>query len=217
MLASYVKNGENWMNTLRRIFAVGLLPTLLLGTIILTAQSQAQTHHDDPEPTHTPEPTPTHTPEPTPTHTPEPTPTHTPGGDVCEDGRKLETLTMIYTGDDCSATFNSQDSGSVICSDSNGGPNNAAEVNIRASTKEDPDQRNSDSLFNGVVALNGSFTLDAVGVTRQNRLGGDTYIQIEALDGTVLQNVKFHTSCSQPLNAGDQFGASLVSAGTLQP
>ena len=32
--------------------------------------------------------------------------------------------------------------------------------------------------------------------------------------GTLLQRVNFHTSCSQPLNVGDEFGAITVLGGT---
>jgi hypothetical protein len=35
-------------------------------------------------------------------------------------------------------------------------------------------------------------------------------------DGTILQSVMFHASCSQPLNEGDQFGSLLMEGMTVQ-
>ena len=41
----------------------------------------------------------------------------------------------------------------------------------------------------------------------KTRLAANTYVFIYDMEGNLLQTVKFHTSCSQPLFIGDQFGS----------
>ena len=68
--------------------------------------------------------------------------------------------------------------------------------------------------FEGVVELDGTFEIDAQ--NDEHRLGGNTYIHIFDLDGNLLQELKFHTSCSEPLNSGDQFGSIVLTGFTPQ-
>ena len=121
------------------------------------------------------------------------------GEDLCPGrGKKPQVLTMVYTGDDCSATNTSQEPGKVSCS---GDPGFAAMVHI---ISRDPSGKQI--WFEGDVALGGAFDIDATNAGA-TRLKGDTIVDIYDASGTtLLQSVQFHTSCSQPLVSGDQFG-----------
>ena len=63
----------------------------------------------------------------------------------------------------------------------------------------------------GEVNLNETFDIDAMN-EGESRLKAETVVFIFDMDNNLLQSVGFHTSCSQPLNDGDQFG-SLVLVG----
>ena len=124
--------------------------------------------------------------------------------DLCA-GNEAKVLTMMYTG--AAASSHSQGS-KVTVTDHNGGPGATDPVFIRSSNKDGPTDTSGKVWFEGVVALGGSFGIDATneGVTK---LTNDTRIHIFTSDGnTLLQSVKFHTSCSKPLRIDDQFGAS---------
>ncbi len=124
-------------------------------------------------------------------------------------GFKPQVLTMKYTGDDCSATNHSQAAGKVFCS---GDPGFAPLVHI---ISHDP--ANKYIWFQGDVALNANFDIDATSAGRV-QLQGDTIVDIfDVNNGALLQTVQFHTSCSQPLIPGDQYGGvELVSAVLVQ-
>ena len=66
-------------------------------------------------------------------------------------------------------------------------------------------------MFSGFVALNG--TIEVVG-TRQKISPRTTFRIYDTQGGTLLETVQFHTSCSQPLNAGDEFGSIRVLSAT---
>ena len=129
----------------------------------------------------------------------------------CEDGQKPQMLKMEYTGEGCDASNHSQDPGKVSCW---GDPNYASPVRIIATDKEDPFHDKAKVFFDGQVALGGTFNIDAVsgGATK---LKADTYVSIFDLDNNILQTIKFHTSCSQPLNIGDQFGSLIIVGGIM--
>lgn len=61
-------------------------------------------------------------------------------------------------------------------------------------------------MVHGTVALNGLLTIRAAngGATR---LDADTYVKIYSTSGTLLQDISFDTSCSQPIAPGNQFGS----------
>jgi hypothetical protein len=94
-----------------------------------------------------------------------------------------------------------------------GDPMGASPVVILATNKHDPDDPHAKIWFSGQVGIGSTFDIDArsAGATR---LGGNTYVHLFDLQGNPLQSVKFHTSCSQPLELGDQFG-SLVLEGLV--
>jgi hypothetical protein len=127
------------------------------------------------------------------------------GQDCCADG-KPRALTFLYTGDGCDATVHMQDPGKVNCA---GDPNDAAQVQILGTNDEDPNAGGAQVWFNGIVNLGETFELDAAN-EGETRLENATFIHIFDLGGVLLQSVEFHTSCSQPLNEGNQFGASLL-------
>lgn len=132
------------------------------------------------------------------------------GEDLCPGmGTKPQVLTMTYTGDDCSATSNSQEPGKVTCS---GDPGFDPLVHLIAT-----EPSGKDVWFEGDVALGGSFDVDAT-TAGKTRLKGDTVIEIYDMeDGTLLQRVQFHTSCSQPLIAGDQYGGVRLDGFVAEP
>lgn len=125
-----------------------------------------------------------------------------PNQDLC-DGVKPQVIWMKYTGDDCSVTDHSQDDSKVQCE---GDPAFAAQVHIRASDDEDPNDTGALVWFDGVVDLDGFFDINAV-TGGETRLKTETFVHIFDLDENLLQMVEFHTSCSQPLRQGDRFGA----------
>ncbi|NND31907.1 MAG: DUF11 domain-containing protein, partial [Saprospiraceae bacterium] len=121
------------------------------------------------------------------------------GGDCCEDGDKPRRLALRYTAENCSATDHSQSSGSVKCSNSGALQN---EVYIVAR-----DDKKGYTWFTGYVTVNSTFIADAA-AAGQSKLRPKTLVYIYASEGgQLLQAIEFHTSCSQPLVIGDQFGA----------
>ncbi|MCI0869248.1 MAG: hypothetical protein J4O08_05985, partial [Chloroflexi bacterium] len=139
-------------------------------------------------------------------------------GDACDIVGKPAILTMMYTGDD-NPTSHTQDPSKAVIT---GSTLNTDPVHIVATNKSDPNNSKAKIWFEGDVALGGTFDIDANAIGR-NRLSSNTYVLVYNADGSVLlQSIKFHTSCSQPLNLGDQFGSALLvglvgEIGTAQP
>ena len=124
--------------------------------------------------------------------------------DCCDDDNKPKVITMLYTGEGCNVTEHSQDPQKVSCS---GDPSGAVSVYIIASEKEDGDGK---IWFEANVNLNDTYDIDAA-KAGEDKLKSTTWVQIyDSQGGDLLQKVKFHTSCSQPLFIGNQFGASKV-------
>jgi hypothetical protein len=126
-----------------------------------------------------------------------------PGAWCFDDDAKPRALFVVYTGESCEATHHSQDSSKVEC---DGDPNFTSTVVIRASNKEDPNDNKAKVWFQGEVTLNDQFVIDAHNGGK-TRLASSTFVHIFDLQGNLLQFLEFHTSCSQPLNLGDQFGS----------
>ena len=123
------------------------------------------------------------------------------GGDLCEFFGKPSVLTMVYTGDGPDGSSNSQDPGKVIVT---GDPNDASPVRIVASENEDGGGK---IYFDGIVELGEEFVVDSTNAG-DDSLKSSTHITVYAVNGNVLQRIEFHTSCSQPLFLGDQFGSA---------
>ncbi len=131
----------------------------------------------------------------------------------CEDGLKPQSLNMKYTGDDCSATSNTQE-GKVRC---DGDPAGFGPVFIVAASKDNLDDSKTKIWFSGLVGVDDEFVIDATKAGK-TKLDADTRVFIfDSEGGTLLQFIKFHTSCSKDLNIGDQFGSLVLEGGVLIP
>lgn len=130
----------------------------------------------------------------------------------CEDGLKPQSLNMTYTGDNCSATNNTQE-GKVQC---DGDPAGFGPVFIVAASKDNlADSKTKIWFSGGSVGVGDVFVIDATAAGK-TKLDADTYVFIyKGPDGDLLQTIKFHTSCSKDLNIGDQFGSLVLEGGFL--
>jgi hypothetical protein len=120
-----------------------------------------------------------------------------PFADGCDAGKPVE-LVFEYTGESCAASNNQQAVPNKFeCS---GDPMLAQPVQV--------------------VPLDSSYTVDPAGqvvnigdritVTAQGgRFPANTYLEVRR-NGVLLQYLKIHTSCSAPLNVGDQFGSLIL-------
>ena len=116
---------------------------------------------------------------------------------------KPQVLTMRYTADGDPTTSHSQAPGKVNIT---GAPSTDSTVYIIASDNEDPDNGSANIFFTGNVNDGETFDIDAnaAGLTK---LKSKTFVHIfDTQDGVLLQTVEFHTSGSQPLAIGDDFG-----------
>jgi hypothetical protein len=124
--------------------------------------------------------------------------------DICEDG-KPKTMDLLYQGKGPEGTKNSQDGNEVIL-EGDADEQNPAFIVVR-------DHKNK-IISEGFVPLNGVFSVSAAG---NKRIPPRTNITIfdddPDQDGTLLETIQFHTSCSQPLFAGDEFGSITVIGG----
>jgi uncharacterized repeat protein (TIGR01451 family) len=119
---------------------------------------------------------------------------------------KPSELTFRYTGDDCDASNNTQEDGKWSCEDVvSGGPNDAATVTVCVKDKD------GTTIFDEDVNLNDEFTIKGTKFDKKKgtyRFQADTYFVIkDSSTGAELQKIKIHTSCSQDLITGDQYGA----------
>ena len=134
------------------------------------------------------------------TATPEEPPPPPPAS--CPDStKKVKAIEFQYTGDSCGATTNFQlDSKGNEKFKCSGDPNNAEPVEVVIT--KDADKATVDPSTFG---LTDKVTITATGAT----LRADTKFDIRQ-NSTVLQSLNIHTSCSKPLEVGDQFGSLLV-------
>jgi hypothetical protein len=124
--------------------------------------------------------------------------------ETCEDG-KAAVLTMRYM--DNNNTSHTQDPSKVQV---DGDPGNATPVYIIASSKENLNDDKNRIWFEGEVDQLDTFDIDAANANR-SKLDAATFVRIlDGQDGNELQFLEFHTSCSQDLNVGDQFGSLLL-------
>ena len=110
---------------------------------------------------------------------------------------------MVYIGG--ISQSHSQDAGKVAVNDFGLGA--TSPVFIVVSDKLDLNNDKNRIWFLGTVNLDGTFDIDADNAGKTT-LSGKTFVQFFADDSMniLLQAVEFHTSCSQPLFIGDQFG-----------
>ena len=125
---------------------------------------------------------------------------------------RVVALSFNYVGSDCGASVHTQDSEKAKCA---GDPELAELVRIRAF-----DPKNVDRVYLDTDPAGGASVMlgDAVELLAQNagqsRMAPKTMVEIFDSFGTLLQSLEFHTSCSQPLNVGDQFGSLALFAMT---
>ena len=117
----------------------------------------------------------------------------------CDDG-KPKTLVFEYTGQDCSASSNDQGS-KAICT----GSLNGEEPVFMEYVGKDPNKIDM-SPATETISVGDMVTLNAFD---KSRLHSASKIEISQ-GGQVIQEIELHTSCSQTLNIGDQFGSLLL-------
>jgi hypothetical protein len=117
----------------------------------------------------------------------------------CADG-KPKTLVFEYTGDDCSASNNPQD-GKAKC---DGALSGHQPVSVEY-TGKDTDKISVDPGDES-INIGDLLIIDAHG---RDRLHANTKLEISQ-GGALLQKLEIHTSCSQPIAEGDQFGSLIL-------
>jgi len=124
---------------------------------------------------------------------------------------KVISMMLEYTGDGCGASSHSQDPKKVKCS---GDLDGTVPVDIFVTSG-----KNGEKLWGSALELpvGGQVLATAANVDGKNNLDAETTVTIiDNTEGT-YQEVKFHTSCSQPLSVGDQFGGvKLISLTTTE-
>jgi hypothetical protein len=114
-------------------------------------------------------------------------------------GARPASIDCVYTGEDCSASHHGQEDAFVTCS---GDPAFAGPVHIKVTHDTQPTR----VYFDGIVDVGGVFTIDGEG-NPSGKVPPNSHVEITDLEGQLLQDITFHTSCSQPLDVGDQFGS----------
>ncbi|MGH2570472.1 MAG: DUF7467 domain-containing protein, partial [bacterium] len=116
-------------------------------------------------------------------------------------------LVMRYTGEGCDASSNSQDDDTWDC---DGGAPGTQPVRIVANDEDEFDDDDADIWFDGIVAPNEFIFIESA-LAGEERLNSKTFVHVlDAATDNLLQRVEFRTSCSEPLNLGDQFGSLVL-------
>lgn len=127
-------------------------------------------------------------------------------GPSCPEGKELYSLQVVYSGADCSATMHGQDPNRVSCEDLG-----LLDEPVRIVAR-DKDHR----IWLDTGEPAGVLIGDAVDIVAANggetKLKADTFVEIYDDGGELVQAIKFHTSCSQPLVIGNRFGSIEVVA-----
>lgn len=117
---------------------------------------------------------------------------------------KVTSLTLRYEGGDCSGTMNSQGATKQGCSDFSAAGTYPVRVIVSDGAAAPP----STSVYTDVspISIGDLVTIDAsaAGHTKLKSVTG--WWLKDFGDNTLRSDGFFHTSCSQPLNLGDQFG-----------
>jgi len=106
-------------------------------------------------------------------------------------------LGFTYTGNDCSATVQSQTGSFFSCVDF-GALSDPVHIVVY--------NQQGQVYFEDDVMAGDSFVVDA-SVAGLNNLKANTHVDITDQNGDLLQAISFHTSCSQPLAVGNVFGS----------
>jgi hypothetical protein len=127
---------------------------------------------------------------------------------------KLEGLTFAYRGGNCDDTNNLQE-GKLTCDDvvEGVGPGTTESVTIVVSGSG-KDAGKVYGTFDNVDLDESVTALASMG--GKNTLGAESIATIYSDNGTLLETIVFHTSCSKPLSLGDRFGALEVVAMSLE-
>ncbi|MCI0887593.1 MAG: hypothetical protein J4N30_05240 [Chloroflexi bacterium] len=140
------------------------------------------------------------------------TPTPTPSIDVCAGGRPTQ-LTFIYTGDLCTASSHSQ--GKAVCTDVDTAASGPVEIKY---TGKDAGTKITVSPGSGastgeVINVGNTFILTSTRVDKKSGSpkGLHSNSKFDILQGgNIIQQLEIHTSCSEQLFVGDQFGSLRV-------
>ncbi len=124
-----------------------------------------------------------------------------PAGDQCDTHDKPIRLTLQYTG--TNVVHHRQDPSKVGVSPASiAAPPTAY---IKVTDKATAGDSGAKVYFSGDVVLGSSFVADATNAG--GSFSSQTYVYLfDHQGGTLLQSITFHTSCSQPLQLGDEFG-----------
>ena len=112
---------------------------------------------------------------------------------------------MLYAGGDCTLSAQCQDDGKFECQDFNGGPPTTfGEKSYIVATDKDE----KELFFEGWVPVGSSYIMD----NNFERFPADQTIKIYSSDVTteanLLQDVQYHSSCSQNLDLLNRFGSN---------
>ena len=124
---------------------------------------------------------------------------------VPESETRLRSLTLEYRGDDCDLTSSGQ-SHKVRCRNRGLLPE-VAQIRIRGG---------GDDYFDDSHVTVGS-EIVLTPPDPDSSLPDDCRVRIENSQGKLIQVLRFHTSCSEPLGPGDQFGSLRVKSLVTQP
>ena len=125
--------------------------------------------------------------------------------DICEFGEKPKSLTLLYDGSDDSS--HSQVTNEVIIA-----PEIVPDYPDPAHIVIYGHNKNKDALYAGTYAIGDLIVIEGPRKRIPSRLKFEIR---DPLNGDALvQTVQFHTSCSQPLFAGDEFGGITVWSAT---
>jgi hypothetical protein len=119
----------------------------------------------------------------------------------CNDGRAVA-LVFEYVGGDCSGSDNDQGR-KAKCEDFL--PLGSADVQVKYSGKGAKDYEITPE--EQVIGMNDEVMISVKG--KRKEFGVTTKLEIKR-DGVKLQNIEIRTSCSVPLNVGDQFGSLIL-------
>ena len=119
---------------------------------------------------------------------------------------KPRKLQLTYTGESCSASNFVQPAAGVFCA---GDPQFADPVHIVVTMLHQEGR----VYFDDIVGLNQPFEINGAGLP-SGKVPPNSHVRVFDLGGKLLQETYFHTSCSQPLEVGDQFGSVIITGFT---